>query len=187
MDTNEDLIETPDELTTLKARADLLGISYHPSIGLAKLKEKIDQALEPEAPVQEVKEEAAAPTVETEGQRRQRLKKDASALIRIRITCLNPAKKEWEGEIITVSNSVIGTIRKYIPFNADDGWHVPQAILNMLNERMCQVFNSVPDGKGNMVRKGKLVKEFSIEVLPDLTPSELYDLAQRQSMSKTVE
>ena len=57
----------------------------------------------------------------------------------------------------------------------------------MLNERMCQVFNSVPDGKGNMVRKGKLVKEFSIEVLPDLTPSELYDLAQRQSMSKAVE
>lgn len=171
-------IELEQELEMLKTRASLLGVKYHPSISVDKLREKID-ALDSTQDV--------VIKVPSEEDKRVALIREANKLVRVRITCMNPAKKEWEGEIITVSNSVIGTIRKYIPFNADDGWHVPQAILNMLNERMCQVFNSVPDGKGNMVRKGKLVKEFSIEVLPDLTPSELYDLAQRQSMSKTVE
>ena len=171
-------IELEQELEMLKTRASLLGVKYHPSISVDKLREKID-ALDPTQDV--------VIKVPSEEDKRVALIREANKLVRVRITCMNPAKKEWEGEIITVSNSVIGTIRKYIPFNADDGWHVPQAILNMLNERMCQVFNSVPDGKGNMVRKGKSVKEFSIEVLPDLTPSELYDLAQRQSMSKTVE
>ena len=171
-------IELEQELEMLKTRASLLGVKYHPSISVDKLREKID-ALDSTQDV--------VIKVPSDEDKRVALIREANKLVRVRITCMNPAKKEWEGEIITVSNSVIGTIRKYIPFNADDGWHVPQAILNMLNERMCQVFNSVPDGKGNMVRKGKLVKEFSIEVLPDLTPSELYDLAQRQSMSKTVE
>ena len=171
-------IELEQELEMLKTRASLLGVKYHPSISVDKLREKID-ALDSTQDV--------VIKVPSEEDKRVALIREANKLVRVRITCMNPAKKEWEGEIITVSNSVIGTIRKYIPFNADDGWHVPQAILNMLNERMCQVFNSVPDGKGNMVRKGKLVKEFSIEVLPDLTPSELHDLAQRQSMSKTVE
>lgn len=171
-------IELEQELEMLKTRASLLGIKYHPSISVDKLREKID-ALD--------STQDAFVTSSSEEDKRVALIREANKLVRVRITCMNPAKKEWEGEIITVSNSVIGTIKKYIPFNADDGWHIPQVILNMLNERMCQVFNSVPDGKGNMVRKGKLVKEFSIEVLPDLTPSELHDLAQRQSMSKTVE
>lgn len=171
-------IELEQELEMLKTRASLLGIKYHPSISVDKLREKID-ALD--------STQDAVVTSSSEEDKRVALIREANKLVRVRITCMNPAKKEWEGEIITVSNSVIGTIKKYIPFNADDGWHIPQVILSMLNERMCQVFNSVPDGKGNMVRKGKLVKEFSIEVLPDLTPSELHDLAQRQSMSKTVE
>ena len=37
--------ELPDELTTLKGRADLLGIAYHPSIGVEKLREKVKAAL----------------------------------------------------------------------------------------------------------------------------------------------
>jgi hypothetical protein len=36
----------PDELTSLKARADLMGITYHPSIGVDKLREKVQAALE---------------------------------------------------------------------------------------------------------------------------------------------
>ena len=44
---------------------------------------------------------------------------------------MNPTKKEWEGEIITVSNALVAvTVKKYIPFAAEDGWHVPQISLN---------------------------------------------------------
>lgn len=178
----EDDLPVVDELTTLKARADLLGISYHPSIGLDKLKTKIQDAMSGEAPVPEptkvVKEEK-----ETEGQLKARKRKEANALIRIRVSCMNPVKKEWEGEIITTGNGAVGTIRKYVPFNADEGYHVPHMIYQQLLQRQCQVFYTKKDSKGNKSRVGKLIKEFSIEVLPPLTERELKDLAQRQAMA----
>lgn len=194
MDTQEmqDTELTQDELTTLKARADMLGISYHPSIGVEKLKAKIEAKLS-DAPEEtdepEVKPQVQAPgvAVETEGQKRQRLRKQAAELVRIRVTCMNPAKREWEGEIITAGNSAVGTFKKYIPFNADEGWHVPRIIYNQLVERECQVFVTTKDGRGNSVRRGKSIKEFAIEVLPPLTQEELDELARRQAMAKAID
>ena len=192
MDTQEmqDTELTQDELTTLKARADMLGISYHPSIGVEKLKAKIEAKLS-DVPEEPSEEEAPAPAPkvvkETEGQKRQRLRKHAAELIRIRLTCMNPAKREWEGEIITAGNSAVGTFKKYVPFNADEGWHVPRIIYNQLVARECQVFTSVRDSRGNMTRKGKTIKEFAIEVLPQLTKDELDELARRQAMAQAID
>lgn len=184
---NEDVIETQDELAALKARADLLGVSYHPSIGVEKLRDKVNAALAssdedteaPAAAVENTEEETAA-------QRRQRKKREANTLIRIRVACMNPNKKEWEGEVITAGNSAVGTFKKYIPFNADEGWHVPTIIYNQLIQRECQVFTTKKDSRGNNVRQGKLIKEFAVEVLPPLTPDELKELARRQAMSNAV-
>jgi len=183
---NTDLL-MPDELTTLKSRADLLGISYHPSIGLEKLREKVAAAMkdEPDEPKKEVP--PAAASAETEGARRQRLVEEATRLVRIRLTCMDPLKKEWDGEILTVGNSLVGTLRKYIPFNADEGWHVPHMMYEELRDRQCQVFVSRKDARGNTVREGKLIKAFAIEVLPPLTAEELHDLAQRQAMAKAID
>ena len=173
--TDQDLVM--DELATLKARADMLGITYHPSIGVEKLKEKIsavtsNQPREPETVAGDVKNDPKA---------------DALRLIRIRLQCMNPAKKEWEGEIISVGNSVVGTVKKYIPFNADEGWHVPKMLFDYLNEKQCQVFVTVKDSRGNSIRKGKLIKEFSIEVLPPLSPAELQEMARRQALGRNVD
>jgi len=179
----DDELQVPDELTSLKARADLLGISYHPSIGADKLREKVAAKLaEGDAPAADSSSEASA-NQETEGQKRLRLKRHASELIRIRVTCMNPFKGEWEGEIFTAGNSVVGTFKKYVPFNADDGWHVPRIIYNQIVARQCQVFHTVTLPGGKKVRKGKLIKEFAIEVLPPLTKAELHELAQRQAMA----
>lgn len=180
----DDELQVPDELTALKARADLLGISYHPSIGVEKLREKVAAKLaEGEAPVADSSSVATATDAETPGQRRKRLKDEASALVRIRVTCMNPFKSEWEGEIFTAGNSIVGTHKKYVPFNADEGWHVPRIIYNQLVQRQCQVFHTVTLPGGKKVRKGKLIREFAIEVLPALTKEELRDLAQRQAMA----
>lgn len=173
-----------DELSALKARADMLGLTYHPSIGLEKLREKVNAALAP--PAEETKEPQVA-AVETENQRNQRFKREASKLVRIRVACMNPAKKEWEGEIFSAGNSVVGSFTKFVPFNAEDGWHVPNMILQMIQDRQCQIFYTVTDTRGNKVRKGKLIKEFSVELLPPLTTEELHDLAQRQAMSNSIE
>lgn len=182
----------PDELAALKARADLMTLSYHPNIGLEKLREKVNAAMadEPKA-VKEVpksKTEAVEAAVETDTQRRLRKRREATALVRIRIQCMNPAKKEWPGEIISVGNSLVGNLTKFIPFtDAEDGWHVPRMLYKHLLERQCQVFITKTDARGNKSRVGKLIREFSIELLPDLTPEELHDLAQRQAMSKSVD
>ena len=185
----EETLEMPDELTTLKERADLLGITYHPSIGVEKLRDKINAHLEgtqeaEAAPV--VVEEEQAPAGETLAQRNVRLRKNAAKLIRVNVTCMNPAKKEWEGEIFTAGNSIVGTHKKYVPFNTEDGWHIPQIILNQILQRKCQVFFSAKDDRGNKIRKGKQIKEFAVDILPPLTPEELKDLAQRQAMGNTI-
>lgn len=183
-DTEDDVLQAPDELTTLKARADLLGVKYHPSVGVDKLREKIEAKLADTEP-----EESQAPAKAAESEREFRLRKkqEASELIRVNITCMNPAKKEWEGEIFTAGNSVVGTFKKFVPFNTEDGWHIPRVIYNQLLQRQCQVFFTTKDSRGNSIRKGKLIKEFAIDVLPALTPAELKELAQRQAMARSVD
>lgn len=172
-----------DELSILKSRADLMGISYHPSIGVEKLREKVAAALS-DKPAEVT---ATKPGVESEQERLANLRNEQLALVRIRLTCMNPMKAEWEGEIITVGNTLVGTISKYVPFNADEGWHVPRILLDTLQDRQCQVFTTVKSKNGINVRKGKLIKEFAIEILPPLTQDELKELAQRQAMSATAD
>ena len=188
-DTEEDEVVVQDELDALKARANLLGVKFHPSISLEKLREKVNAAVTSDgaATSEEVAKDPAEPKQETIGEKRKRLKTEALKLVRIRLTCMNPAKKEWEGEIITVGNSLIGSVKKFVPFNADDGWHVPHVIYQQLKERQCQIFYTATDARGNKVRKGKLIKEFATEVLPPLTKEELDELARRQAMAKAID
>lgn len=181
----EDGLPVQDELTVLKERADKLGISYHPSIGVDKLREKINAKLSGET-----SEEAAgvtAPASPSADQIRIERIRRATELVRVRVTCMNPFKREWEGEIFTVSNSAVGTHKKYVPFNAEEGWHVPRIILNQILERQCQIFVTEKDSRGNRVRRGKLIKEFAVEILPPLTEAELKDLAQRQAMARSID
>ena len=181
-----DALEVPDELSSLKARADLMGVSYHPSIGVDKLRDKVLAALA------NTEEAAAAvvdstPFAESEQARNNRLRLEALELVRIRISCMNPNKKEWEGEIFSVGNGLIGTQKKFVPFNNEEGWHVPRCIYDMIVNRECPVFFSVKDARGNTIRKSKIIKEFAVEVLPALTTTELAELARRQAMAKSVD
>ena len=167
----------------------MLGLTFHPSIGLEKLREKVNAAatgtVVPDAPV--VSAPAPAVVAETEGQKRVRMKQDALRLVRIKVVCMNPAKKEWEGEIFTTGNSVIGSVKKFVPFNTDDGWHVPHIMFEQIRDRQCQVFTTVTDSRNNKIRRSKMIREFAIEVLPQLTPAELADLAQRQAIAKAID
>jgi hypothetical protein len=177
----------PTELDALKKRATLLNIRFHPSIGLAKLRVLVDGALkdEPEKEEKEPKKELSAKSKETAA--RIKSVKDASKLVRIRVACMNPAKKEWPGELFTVSNSVVGTHRKFVPFNNEEGWHVPAFILSVMRERQCQIFVTQVGKDGAKLRKGKLIREFNIEVLPELSLKELEELAQRQALGQTID
>lgn len=184
-----DMTATPNKLEELKAIADAAGIDYHPNIGVDKLRQRIeeyqaaglDDEVEPETKVKE-----PSTKKETTAQRHARKRREAAELVRIRVTCMNPNKSEWEGEIFTAGNSVVGTFKKYVPFNIDEGWHVPRIIYNQIRDRQCQIFYT-ERVQGRSIRKGKLIREFSVEVLPPLTEEELKDLAQRQAMAKAID
>lgn len=178
---DSDLIQSPEvELANLKAKADLMGVKYHPSISFDKLLQKVREALEaadkPAEPEAEVTEDPA--------EKRARLRAEAMKLVRVNITCMNPFKREWDSEIITVGNSYVGSVKRCVPFNTPDGWHIEQIMLNAMRERMCQVFVNEKAPNGQTIRKGKLIKEFAIEVLPPLTEQELKELARRQAIAR---
>ena len=185
-DTDADKAVAAKTLENLKAKAAQLNVNYHPNIGATKLAEKIKEAMTEEVPTTpQVNAPMPITNGETPQQKIIRKRREASRLVRVRVTCMNPQKREWEGEIFTVSNSLIGTFKKFVPFDNDVGWHVPQIILNMIRERKCQIFvNKKGKGRG---KEGKLIREFAIEVMTPLTAEELQDLAVQQSISNSID
>lgn len=213
------VLPSVDELTSLKQRADLMGMKYHPSISADKLRAKIAEYIQSDAKTPpdadpelypavtqpapsgsvsvpalvvpaglkaKVNEEDGSVTyviAETENQKRNRIRRESLEMVRVRVVCMNPAKKEWQGEIFTVGNNAVGTVKKYIPFNSDEGWHIPRIMLTMLEQRQCQIFVTSKTKLGVSVRQGKLIKEFAIEILPALTEQELRELARRQAVA----
>lgn len=180
-----------DELTLLKAQADRLGVRYNERVSLDKLKARVAAAIEG-TPVESDEEAVEAPVatkVETKGQKRVRQRREASRLIRVNIQSMNPEKKDWKGEIVSVGNSHIGMFRKYVPYNGEttDGYHIPVIIYNYMKNRMCQIWVNSKLKNGEVVRVPKMVKEFAIEVLPPLTKEELAELAAAQAARGSID
>ena len=177
-DLTQDTDVEETERDALERQAVQLGIKFHPNIGTDKLREKVSQALNSDGSDDD--EEDVVVTVTPKAQKPVS-RDDALALIRVRITCMNPNKKEWEGEVFTVGNSRIGTVRRMVPFEAE--YHVPRIMLNMIRNRQYQTFIQKKLPNGDKYKEGKLVREFAIEELAPLTSKELNDLRQRQAMA----
>lgn len=109
------------------------------------------------------------------------LRLDLLRLVRIKISCLNPAKSDLPGEILTVHNDVVGTIKKFVPYNeAGEAYHVPNILLKMLQRKQFLQIKDPPKGSRAPATK-RLVKEYSIEVLSPLTEKELEALRKAQN------
>jgi hypothetical protein len=200
LDNIEDDSPMENELETLKQRANLMGIQYHPNIGVVKLREKVNATLndipdteddssekEKSAPAQKQADTTKVLSVEeTKRLYHSRLRREANKLVRVRVTCMNPNKKNWTGEILSVSNAVIGTVKKFIPFNNEAGYHVPAVLLTLLKERQYQHFSQVKKPNGQKIAVAKLLPEFAIEVLNPLTKDELDNLKQRQLANHSI-
>lgn len=178
--------ETPSELQILKQRADMLGVSYSNNIGLETLRKKVTDAMEGNKEPEQAKQVnplgADIPEVETPMQLRARLMAEQLKLVRLRITNLDPKKKDLPGEILTVANEYIGTVRKYVPFGeqTDNGYHVPYCIYTLLESRRFQHIR-VTKKNGREHVETTWAKEFSLEILPPLTEAELAKLAASQA------
>lgn len=200
------------ELEVLKARARMIGLTFSNNIGLsalrakvnAKLSEESTDDLEPpeEDPTLDSTEaanasaalaSAAAPAAPVKKAKkltlRQYLINEEMKLVRVRIANLDPKKKDLPGEIITVANEHLGTVRKYIPFGeaTDEGYHIPMCLYRFLEARRFQNIRTIKDRRTGTTRvESNWQREFSLEVLPQLTEDELNRLAMAQTAAGSI-
>jgi len=123
--------------------------------------------------------EEAANNRQSVGQAKLNARRKAMSLIRINVSCNDPMKTSWTGELISAGNDVVGSITKYVLFNTVDGYHVPKIVYNTLKDKMCTVFVNKKIN-GQMSKVAKQIKAYTIEVLPQLTVEELAELGKEQ-------
>lgn len=122
--------------------------------------------------------------------RRKALRDEQMALLRVRVTNMNPAKKDLPGEIFTVANEILGNVKKFIPYGeqTDNGYHIPRCLFTQLEEKRFQQIRTVKDKRTGVLRpETRWVKEFALEVLPPLTQEELQRLATAQAAAGSVD
>ena len=185
-----------DELALLKERAKQMGIPFSNNISLETLRKRISDKMEgkeePEVnPLTgdvEIAAITSAPKKLDAKQNalalRKMMQRDQMKLVRVRITNMDPKKKDLPGEIWTVSNEYLGNVRKMIPYGeqTDEGFHIPYCLFRLLQSKRFLHIRTVKDRVTGQERQEKQwVKEFSLDVLPDLTKEELARLAAAQA------
>ena len=184
-----------DELTVLKQRAKLMGIKFSNNISVDALRAKIEAHVSEEESIEAAElnplaGDVAGATPVSKMTMRQQLMAEQLRLVRLRITNLDPKKKDLPGEILTVGNEYIGTVRKFVPFGevTDDGYHVPYILYKLLENRRFLHIRTVKDRRTGKERiETQWAKEFALEVLPQLTEEELKRLANAQAAAGSVE
>lgn len=110
--------------------------------------------------------------------------KEAMKLIRIVVTPNDPLMSSYPGLIFTVGASGLNKgrmIKKFVPFNNEEGWHVPQIILNQIEHAQMQKFKTVTMPNGEKQLEPYITKKFNVRVLSPLTKKELDRLAASQA------
>ena len=185
-----------DELAHLKERAKQMGIPFSNNISSETLRKRISDKMEgkeePEVnPLTgdvEIAAITSAPKKLDAKQNalalRKMMQREQMKLVRVRITNMDPKKKDLPGEIWTVSNEYLGNVRKMIPYGeqTDEGFHIPYCLFRLLQSKRFLHIRTVKDHVTGVERQEKQwVKEFSLDVLPDLTKEELARLAAAQA------
>lgn len=166
----EQEVKTPSERDMLKERADMMNIKYAGNISTDALRERVNAALTATPSV-------AATAVAAQGKGYE-IKRKATALVRVRITCLNPSKRDSEGEFFRTGNKYVPTISRFVPFEQDT--HIEQMLLTLIQNREYSivVHEKNAEGRKSPVRKQR--KEFQVEILEPLSKEELAKLAESQ-------
>ena len=185
-----------DELALLKERAKQMGIPFSNNISLETLRKRISDKMEgkdvpevnPLTGDAEIAAITSAPAKLDAEQNalalRKMMQREQMKLVRVRITNMDPKKKDLPGEIWTVSNEYLGNVRKMIPYGeqTDEGFHIPYCLFRLLQSKRFLHIRTVKDRVTGVERQDKQwVKEFSLDVLPDLTKEELARLAAAQA------
>lgn len=195
MDQETKIVSSPasvlSEAELLRARAKKLGISLVGNPGIQKLKALIAEKMLSTG--EDVPLDDSSRAAETAAQKRERIRKQALRLVRCRIQCLNPLKKNWPGEILCIANDYIGNVKKFIPYQppASNAWHIPYCIYkHMKDKKIPQIMtipNPDPRGLQRTIRRTVWVPEYALQELPPLTKEELSRLADIQRKNNALD
>ena len=145
-----------DQMTQDELKQELkeYGVTFHHKTGQAKLAELLsDVRKNPDSMVQDIPEDevtdrpykgglpnASAAAIAAATKATQLTpEQQALKLVRIVVTPNDPLMSGYPGLIFTVGASGLNNgkmIKKYVPFNNEDGWHVPQIIYKEYHSEM---------------------------------------------------
>jgi len=108
----------------------------------------------------------------------------AMKLVRVVVSPNDPLMTNYPGLIFTVGVSSLNNgqmIKKFVPFNNEEGWHVPTIILRQIEHAEMQKFKTITRDDGEKVLEPYTTKKFNVRILDPLTKEELERLAAKQS------
>lgn len=191
---DENLETIHDERALLLEQANKLGLKVSGNIGLETLRTRIkdhmegntsnDKDSEDEEEKQGEKPEATVKSL-TRAERIKAHRAEHLALKRIIVTCMDPSKKELEGEVFTIANKFLGKVSKFVPFGNEEGWHVPKVLVEDIKARRFTYVKTVRRNGVDVVvpESMKDMPAYAVMELPQLTAKELQELKQRQAMN----
>lgn len=151
------------EIESLKAQLDTMGVKYHHNANLKTLKSLRDKELE--------SINAATVGSYNEQNTRDAMRK-ANEMVRVSITCRNPAKSQRRGEFFTCGNAVVGNLKAFIPYNCPEAEdiRIPRIFIDMLRERTYQTTVELSDKErmdSPLMHRTMWLKEFAVVELGD--------------------
>lgn len=178
------MTELTPKVIALQEECKELNIKFHHMHGAEKLQELIDAHKADN--VKEIPEKEITPIPEHVFKRERRAynKKEANRLIRCRIQCLDPQKKDYAGEMFSVGSAKLGTFKKYVPFNTGRPWHLPKILFDMLSEKQCSFWYTYTNELGHKLRRSKPGNAFALEVLPPLSREEINKMSLEQARAQ---
>lgn len=137
-----------------------------------KLQAIIDISRAEAAETEEIARNSKPVTLASKAEQRAIARKKATKLVRCNITAMAPFEKQLQGAFFDIGNTIVGSIRRYIPFDTD--WHCEEMLLNHIKERK---YRTKHEWKDPTTRKtmyeNRFHKAFGVVIIDDLTKEEL--------------
>ena len=162
-----------NQLDKLKERANQLGIEYPNNTTIKSLKKRITDHLNQET-IEETKEQYT------------NLYQENMKLVKVIITPVDSAKRDYQGEYFSVGNDVLGTVTRFVPFNEE--WMIEEILAKHIESKQYQhITTKRSRDNRNETLDSRLVPAYNVQRLPLPTKEELAELKRIQEARQGVE
>lgn len=162
-----------NQLDKLKEQANQLGIEYPNNTTIKSLKKRITDHLNQET-LEETKEQYT------------NLYQENMKLVKVIITPVDSAKRDYQGEYFSVGNDVLGTVTRFVPFNEE--WMIEEILAKHIEAKQYQhITTKRSRDNRNETLDSRLVPAYNVQRLPLPTKEELAELKRIQEARQGVE